>query len=83
MPKSTRAAVPLPLVFLGVLVIGLGQNFLWPNPIFTEALNNLWVAIAVLKVYVDGRIIRSEERHLEQQFGDEYLDYKRSVRRWL
>ncbi len=48
-------------------------------------LNNLWVAIAfaVLTVYVDVRIVRLEERNLERQFGDEYLDYKRSIRRWL
>ncbi|MFV1859273.1 MAG: isoprenylcysteine carboxylmethyltransferase family protein [Anaerolineales bacterium] len=48
-------------------------------------LNNLWIAIAlaVVIVYIDVRIVRREERYLEQQFGDEYLEYKRSVRRWL
>ena len=44
---------------------------------------NLWVAIGALMVYVDVRIVRREERYLKRQFGDEYLDYKRSVRRWL
>ncbi len=153
MTKSTRPAVPPPLVFLGALGIGVGLNFLWPILIITEArigdvlgllaalgsaaiatwafrtmlrageqpdpgvptrtmvregpfartrnpiylsfaffdigiallLNNLWVviALAVLMVYVDVRIVRREERYLERQFGDEYLDYKRSVRRWL
>ena len=134
-------------------MIGVGLNFLWPIPIFTEArigdvlgllaalgstaiafwafrtmlrageqpdpgvptrtivregpfdqtrnpiylsfalfdigaallLNNLWVAIAlaVLMVYIEVRIGRREGPYLERQFGYEYLDYKRSVRRWL
>ena len=34
---QTFAAVPTPLIFLEALVIGVGLNFLWPNPIFTEA----------------------------------------------
>ena len=48
-------------------------------------LNNLWIVLALVPVmvYVDARIVRGEERYLEQQFGDEYLDYKRRVRRWL
>ena len=29
------------------------------------------------------RFIRKEERSLEEQFGEKYLDYKSSVRRWL
>ena len=47
--------------------------------------NNLWMVLALgaLMVYVDVGIVRREERYLEQQFGDEYLEYKRSVRRWL
>ncbi|GMR10983.1 MAG: isoprenylcysteine carboxylmethyltransferase family protein [Anaerolineae bacterium] len=48
-------------------------------------LNNLWIILALvpLMVYIDIRIVRREERYLEQQIGDEYLEYKRSVRRWL
>ena len=153
MNKSSHAAVPPPLIFLGALVIGVVLNILWPVSIFIDGrigdvlgllttlgsaaiaiwafrsmlrageqpdpgvptrmivregpfartrnpiylsfalfdigvallLNNLWVAIllAVLMVYVDVGIVRREERYLEQQFGDEYLDYKRRVRRWL
>ncbi|MFQ5943209.1 MAG: methyltransferase family protein [Anaerolineales bacterium] len=48
-------------------------------------LNNLWIilALAIFMVYVDIGIVRREERYLEQQLGDEYLKYKRSVRRWI
>jgi protein-S-isoprenylcysteine O-methyltransferase Ste14 len=27
--------------------------------------------------------IRHEEAYLERKFGDRYLEYKRSVRRWI
>jgi protein-S-isoprenylcysteine O-methyltransferase Ste14 len=151
--KSSRAAVPPPLVFLGALVIGVILNIVRPLPIFSDGqigdvlgllvtiasaalafwafrtmlrageqpdpavptksivrqgpfartrnplylsfaifdlgvgllLNNLWIVIALvpLVLYVDRGIIRREERSLEQQFDQEYLDYKASVRRWI
>jgi protein-S-isoprenylcysteine O-methyltransferase Ste14 len=46
--------------------------------------NSLWLlatlagAAALISV-----VIRREESYLQQKFGTEYLDYKRSVRRWL
>ncbi len=49
------------------------------------AINTLWplfllpALIAILHVGVIAR----EERYLEQKFGEDYLRYKRSVRRWL
>ena len=48
-------------------------------------LNNLWIilALGVLMVYVDRGIVRREERYLEQQFGETYMEYKRNVRRWI
>ena len=153
MTKSSRAAVPPPLVFLGTLVIGVILNIVWPLPIFADGrigdilglmatigsaalafwafrtmlrageqpdpgvptklivrqgpfgrtrnpiyisfalfdlgvallLNNLWIILALvpLMLYVDRGIVRREERSLERQFGQEYLDYKASVRRWI
>lgn len=48
-------------------------------------LGNLWilllVPLACAVVYVTA--IRHEEAYLERKFGESYLDYKRSVRRWL
>jgi len=48
-------------------------------------LNNLWMLLALvpLMLYVDREIVRREERSLERQFGQEYLDYQASVRRWI
>ena len=34
-------------------------------------------------VLVDRMIITREERYLERKFGEEYLNYKRRVRRWI
>jgi protein-S-isoprenylcysteine O-methyltransferase Ste14 len=35
--------------------------------------------LLVIRFYVIAR----EERYLETKFGEEYLDYKRRVRRWV
>jgi protein-S-isoprenylcysteine O-methyltransferase Ste14 len=45
----------------------------------TWALVLLPMAIAVIRYYV----IAGEERYLERKFGQEYLDYKARVRRWI
>ena len=65
------------------------------NPIYTGfcvfniglgiSLNNLWVFLsfipgAVLVYFI--AIVR-EEAYLEEKFGEEYLAYKRQVRRWI
>lgn len=49
------------------------------------AADNLWVLgllIPLLAVIRYG-VIALEERYLERKFGQEYLSYKASVRRWL
>ena len=65
------------------------------NPIYTGfclfnigvgiAANNLWIALSFIPgawlVYKVA--IAKEESYLEQVFGQEYLDYKARVRRWL
>ncbi|MCG8415553.1 MAG: isoprenylcysteine carboxylmethyltransferase family protein [Pseudomonadales bacterium] len=47
--------------------------------------NNLWILLtfipgAILVYYI---AIEKEEQYLEQKFGQEYLDYKAKVRRWV
>jgi protein-S-isoprenylcysteine O-methyltransferase Ste14 len=48
-------------------------------------LRNVWVLLmaAPALVVMDLWVVRSEERHLEERFGEEYAGYKRTVRRWL
>lgn len=61
-------------VSLTMLYVGLGA-----------VLNNVWIlslAIPVLLI-IDLWIIRSEEKHLEEKFGNHYLQYQSAVRRWL
>jgi protein-S-isoprenylcysteine O-methyltransferase Ste14 len=59
---------------MGLLQAGIGV-----------ALDNAWVVLAVVPVWLTIQLIaiRHEEAYLERQFGQVYLDYKASVRRWL
>ena len=41
------------------------------------------LAVPVGLVLTDRLVVRREERYLERKFGEEYLEYKRRVRRWL
>jgi protein-S-isoprenylcysteine O-methyltransferase Ste14 len=45
----------------------------------------LWVLVPLPFVIavIDRGVIAREERYLERKFGDEYLGYKRTVRRWV
>ena len=45
----------------------------------------IW-ALAILPavlLFIDRQVIAREERYLEGKFGEEYLAYKRRVRRWV
>lgn len=150
--KGAAVRFPPPLIFLILIAIGFGLNYLWPvslgvasefrpigialtlfgvavailvngtfkrvgtaiepwkpttnvittgfyawsrNPIYVGfcffnigigiAMNNFWILVsfipgAVLVYYL---AIAKEEVYLEQKFGEEYLNYKNKVRRWL
>ena len=61
-------------VSLTMLYVGLGV-----------LLNNVWILLLTLPVLLilDLWVIRREEKHLEEKFGWQYLQYKSAVRRWL
>jgi protein-S-isoprenylcysteine O-methyltransferase Ste14 len=61
-------------VALTLLYLGLGV-----------LLGSAWVCVLVVPTVVtmNVAVVRKEEQHLESQFGEEYLRYKTTVRRWL
>jgi protein-S-isoprenylcysteine O-methyltransferase Ste14 len=48
-------------------------------------LNSIWAlcAVPIGLVLIDRLVVAREEMYLERKFGDEYLSYKRRVRRWI
>lgn len=48
-------------------------------------LNNVWILLSFIPsaVLVYQLAIKKEEAYLAQKFGDQYLAYKKKVRRWL
>ena len=63
-------------IYVSGLVLQLGVALL---------MNNLWIVllVPVSKLVFDRYVIALEEAYLERAFGQVYLDYKRTVRRWL
>jgi len=47
--------------------------------------NALWAILflPLLLLVTQSELIEREERYLERTFGEEYLAYKRRVRRWV
>ena len=47
--------------------------------------NTLWLVLLLvpLMVVIQRGVVAREEHYLERKFGDEYLRYKRQVRRWV
>ena len=63
---------PLYLFFLASYIgIAISVNTAWPL---------FFIPVIVVLI---SRVISQEERYLEGKFGQEYLDYKAKVRRWL
>ncbi|MDA2933321.1 isoprenylcysteine carboxylmethyltransferase family protein [Acidobacteria bacterium AH-259-D05] len=48
-------------------------------------INSLWILLFVLPlmVVIQRGVVEREEQYLERKFGDDYLQYKRQVRRWI
>ena len=52
---------------------------------FSLLFNALWIAIMIpfFVIVIQKGVIEREEKYLERKFGDEYLHYKKRVRRWI
>ena len=63
-------------MYVSGLFAWLGWTIFYGSPAVFVALMLLWSAFTF-------RVIPYEERQLEALFGDDYLEFKRSVRRWI
>ncbi len=63
-------------IYLGMILIYLGASFLF---------NSFWFLppLAPVLLLMHYGVIRREEMYLERKFGDEYLNYKNRVGRWV
>ena len=63
-------------IYLGMILIYLGITFL---------ANSLWFLpfLPIVLAIIHYGVILREEKYLEEKFGDDYLDYKKRVRRWI
>jgi protein-S-isoprenylcysteine O-methyltransferase Ste14 len=63
-------------IYMGEVLIFFG---------LAELTHNIWFAIVapLFAIAILGLAILPEERHLEEQFGQDYLDYKERTRRWF
>ena len=59
----------LAMIYSGVAIL---RNALWPI-----------LLLPLLVLITQRELIEREERYLERTFGEEYLAYKRRVRRWV
>jgi protein-S-isoprenylcysteine O-methyltransferase Ste14 len=63
-------------MYLGMGLLQAGIGLLMANLLVVALVPVTWFVIYKIA-------IRHEEEYLEEKFGNAYLDYKRSVRRWI
>lgn len=62
-------------IFLGIMIANIGLFLVIPN-----AFTLLITSLSTISINTQ---IRLEEEFLEQEFGNDYLEYKTKVRRWI
>ena len=62
--------------YLSLVLLYIGISFL---------INSIWILILVVPAFysIQKFCIELEEKYLEGKFGDQYLAYKKQVRRWI
>jgi APA family basic amino acid/polyamine antiporter len=93
--EFARARTPIPTNEPTQAIVRSGPYRVSRNPIYLAFtllhlgialwVNGGWLLAALVATTAILRfgVIAREERYLERRFGDAYLDYKRSVRRWI
>jgi len=92
--RFRKAGTPLDVRKPTTAILADGPYRFSRNPVYVSMLlaylgigvlvDGLWILLLAipLAVVIDHGVIRREERYLEDRFGEEYLRYKLSVRRW-
>lgn len=62
-------------IFLGIMITNIGLFLIIPN-----AFTLLIISLSTLSINTQ---IRLEEEFLEREFGNEYMEYVKKVRRWI
>lgn len=87
-PIPARAAAPRRLVtsgpfgyvrnplYLGAILMCIGLGTFFESP-------SILIFSIVLFIYLHASLVLYEETNLEKRFGEEYVDYKRRVPRWV
>ena len=93
--KFQAAGTPVPARKPTTVIVRTGPYRFSRNPIYLAFslfqlgiamwVNSLWLLATLVGAVtlMHCVVIPREEQYLEERFGAEYLDYKRSVRRWL
>lgn len=63
-------------IYVGLLMVGVGISVL---------VNSLWMLLILIPFVflLHILVIQKEEVYLESRFGNDYLEYKKQVRRWI
>lgn len=65
-------------MYVGMGLVLIGEMLLWP-----QIARELVFLMIVLWALVNGFVMLYEEPHLRDKFEDDYVEYCKSVRRWL
>jgi protein-S-isoprenylcysteine O-methyltransferase Ste14 len=65
-------------MYIGMGLVLVGEMLLWP-----QIARELVILVIVLWALINGFVMLYEEPHLRDTFGDDYVEYCRSVRRWV
>ncbi|HEY3488423.1 MAG TPA: isoprenylcysteine carboxylmethyltransferase family protein [Gammaproteobacteria bacterium] len=63
-------------MYLGMILVLGGAALLFGSL-------SAWIPVPLFYWIINTNFIRGEERFLEEIFGEQYMQYKRKVRRWL
>ncbi len=93
--QFVKGGTPLRVEESSTAILSTGPFRFSRNPLYLSmsmlqvgiglALGFAWIVVMVVPAVLVIRfaVIAREERYLERKFGEEYLNYKNSVRRWL